>query len=145
MANYSATARTNYFRIKERAAFDAWVDTVCYQELSIIEKDGDPLRVGLNATSGDCSGFSINYEDEDGEEQNLLEGLAQHLAEGEVAILVESGAEKCRNAASNEGCICVTERGRYDMARRIRDQTRTVQTRTAQTPWPHPEQTSRDQ
>lgn len=96
MANYSATARTNYFRIKERAAFDAWVDTVCYQELSIIEKDGDPLRVGLNATSGDCSGFSINYEDEDGEEQNLLEGLAQHLAEGEVAILVESGAEKCR-------------------------------------------------
>jgi hypothetical protein len=113
MANYSATARTNYFRIKERAAFDAWVDTVCYQELSIIEKDGDPLRVGLNATSGDCSGFSINYEDEDGEEQNLLEGLAQHLAEGEVAILVESGAEKCRYVTGYAIAVMADPAGGY--------------------------------
>jgi hypothetical protein len=97
MANYVGTARTNYFRVKDRTAFEAWIDTVCYQDLSIMVKDAaDPLLVGLNATNGDCSGFSINYEDEDGEERNLLEGLAQHLAEGEVAVLVEAGSERAR-------------------------------------------------
>jgi hypothetical protein len=96
MANFIATARSNYFRIKDRAAFEAWLNTVCYQELSILAKDDDPLRVGLNATHGDCSGFAINYEDENGEEQNLLEGLAQHLADGEVAVLIEAGSERCR-------------------------------------------------
>lgn len=96
MSNYVSTARSNYFRVKDREAFEAWLNTVCYQELSIIEKDTDPLLVGLNATNGDCSGFALSYEDDNGEEQSLLEGLAQHLAEGEVAILVEAGAEKCR-------------------------------------------------
>lgn len=95
MANYTATARSNYFRIVDRAAFDEWLETVAYQELTVLETE-DPLVVGLNATNGDCSGFAMEYEDLDEQPQSLLAGLAQHLAEGEVAVLVESGSEKCR-------------------------------------------------
>ena len=95
MSNYTATARTNYFRVKDRAAFSDWVDSVRYQELSILVH-ADPQLVGLNATNGDCSGFQIDWQDDDGAEHNLLAELAQHLAEGAVAVLVEAGSEKCR-------------------------------------------------
>ena len=95
MANYSATSRSSYFCVKNRAAFDEWLATVAYNDLTVLETD-DPLRVGLNATNGDCSGFSIEFEDEDGESRNLLEELAKHLADGEVAVLMEAGSEKCR-------------------------------------------------
>ena len=98
MANYSATSRSSYFRVKSRAAFDEWLSTVAYNDLTVLETD-DPLRVGLNATNGDCAGFSIEFEDEDGESRNLLEELAKHLADGEVAVLMEAGAEKCRYVA----------------------------------------------
>ena len=95
MANYIATARTSYFRVKDRAAFDAWLATVEYNDLTVLETD-DPLRVGLNATNGDCAGFYLEFEDEDGESRDLLAELAEHLAEGEVAVLVQSGSEKVR-------------------------------------------------
>lgn len=95
MANYIATARTNYFRVKDREEFEAWLETVGYNELSIIETD-DAQRVGLNATHGDCAGWSTSWQDEEGDEHDLLEELASHLADGEVAILVEAGAENAR-------------------------------------------------
>lgn len=95
MANYYATARTNYFKVKDLDAFKEWLKSVRMNDLSLIE-DADTGRVGINATCGDCAGWMLNYEDDDGEEHDLLAELAEHLTEGEVAILVEAGAEKVR-------------------------------------------------
>jgi hypothetical protein len=92
VANYYAAARSNYFRVADRAAFGAWADS-----LNLTVEEGDaPGNLMIHA---DEDGWPAWAYDADGEELadfDLPQALGQHLAPGETAILMESGAEKLR-------------------------------------------------
>jgi len=101
MANYYASARTNYFAVTDLEAFKADIEskTSSVQVVSQ-EKDGLTL-VGLLGSDDDGGGFPFEYQDEDGEyvELDWAEVFKAHLEDGWVAIIMESGAEKLRYIA----------------------------------------------
>ena len=83
MANWYGTARSNYFRVKDLAAFEAWAED---RSLSVMTDNEDPTLVGI-------------YPDDPGEdiiEIALIREVAAHLPEGQVVVLMCSGAEKLR-------------------------------------------------
>ena len=97
MANYYGTTRTNYFRVKDADAFNKWIEQ--FSGIEIIKKDG---TVGLLFDDG-MPTIRWETEDADGNEQNdveveidFMDELAEHLADDEVAVLQEAGAEKMR-------------------------------------------------
>lgn len=112
MANYYASARSNYFAVKDYDKFMAWVNTlpdvgVWKQELSSAQDlvDDAPPRFALYDNGFDACGWPTfrwsELEDEHGvplddQDFDILEELAPHLADGEVAVLMEVGAETLR-------------------------------------------------
>ena len=107
MANYYASARSNYFKVKNQDAFVQWVDS-----LSDCEAWTEGDRVGFCSTGGNCAGWPsmrLNAATDEYEALDILQELSQHLAVGEVAVLMESGAEKLRyitgiaNAVNHKG------------------------------------------
>ena len=98
MANFNGTARSNYFRVKDEAAFRTWCAAL---GLAIFEGEGKQLGMfGFYSDDSDTGTFpsfrpSRHGEDDD-EEIDLGEELAPHLADGEIAVLMEAGAEKLR-------------------------------------------------
>lgn len=92
MANWYGAARTNYFRVKDPEAFKRWLSDF---EVVVIEKDG---RYGFYSND-EYGGFpSYRHNDETGEyvDIDLANELSGHLVAGEVAVLIENGAEKLR-------------------------------------------------
>ena len=97
MANYYESARTNYFRVKDIAAFIAFMDTV----------PGAKYHAGDIADSF-CVLFTeegvpnVRYNEEAPddadpyEEFDFMEELSPHLADGSIAVLQGSGHEKLR-------------------------------------------------
>ena len=101
MANYYASARTNYFAVTDLEAFKADIESKTSSvEVISQEKDGLTL-VGLLGTDADGAGFPFEYENEDGDyvELDWAEIFKAHLEDGWVAIIMESGAEKLRYIA----------------------------------------------
>src|SRR5437660_492710 len=94
MANWYGHARSNYFRVKDKAEFVRWAESI--GDLEIIEDDAG--RVGLLSSSENGGWpYSRYAEEKDQEEEiDLLGGIASHLQEGSVAVLVEIGAERSR-------------------------------------------------
>lgn len=93
MANYYADARSNYFRVKDEQAFR---DALAPYEVEIVKRNA--VEYALLANGGDCNGWpswSVNEQDED-VEIDFPALVAEHLADGEVAIFMEAGAEKLR-------------------------------------------------
>ena len=96
MANYIASARSNYFRVKDIDAFLTAMERVpdVYVET---DKDGS---VVLTVQNSDWGGWpSYYYDDENGIEEedfDIAELVSEHLEEDSVAILMEVGAEKLR-------------------------------------------------
>jgi hypothetical protein len=93
MANWYGTARTNYFAVKDREAFNAWVDGFNGGVGIFTEKRGEEILVGLYS---DNDGYWPSMRDT---EEGLVDvdfeaELAAHLADGEVAIQMSAGAEK---------------------------------------------------
>ncbi len=94
MANWYGTARSNYFKVKDADAFKAWVDSL--SDCVLIERNG---LYGFYSECPDSGGFpSQRYDDEteDYVDIDMVGELSAHLVEGEVAILMEAGAEKVR-------------------------------------------------
>ena len=91
MTDYEAKFRSNYFTVKDATAFK----TFCEQyELEFIEKDG---RCGFLMSFFTDNGFPLFAWDHEKEEGiDVLNNLIQHLAEGQVAIIIETGNEKLR-------------------------------------------------
>ena len=94
MANYYASARTNYFKVKDPKAFKQWVDTLPDVAADFRKKDGKYVLLA----EGEYGWTTERYNEdvEDYEAVNLEEEIVPHLAEGEVVILQEIGAEKLR-------------------------------------------------
>lgn len=97
MANYMGSARSNHFRVRDEAAFLHWVESL--PGVMARMDDGNPERFALLVEDGDGGGWpNWRYEErtEDEGELDIYAELAGHLADGEVAILQEVGAEKLR-------------------------------------------------
>jgi len=96
MAQWIGHARTNYFGVKDEAAFRAAFVTV---EVEIVEIRGmDGMRFALLGND-EYGGFpSMRYVDDEDElvDIDVTGMLIEHLADGEVAVLQEVGAEKLR-------------------------------------------------
>lgn len=90
MANYYACARSNYFQVKDLEAFKKEIETPSIE----IHEEGE---------KGICilfyEGIISDYYDENGEdyiEINWADIFKRHLKEFQVAVFMESGAEKLR-------------------------------------------------
>jgi len=132
MANYYATARSNYFAVKDEKAFREWAEHI---GLNILEPDnrdkvadGIP-RFGITPGDGDDSGWPAmrhNAETDDYDDIDVPGQLSEHLADDEVAVLMEVGNEKLRYvsgsavAVNNLGkSVSLNLGGIYRTARRL--------------------------
>lgn len=97
MANWYGTSRSNYFRVKDEAAFRKFVDATgveCFVD--------NKHRFAVVADSVNDGNWPSNiykqYEDgtEDYEDIAFIDELAKHLADDEIAVLMTTGAEKLR-------------------------------------------------
>lgn len=98
MANYYATTRSNYFRVKDRQLFSEEMEAC---DIRVLEHTTDPDLICI--TSDLDGGWPSHREvprTEDNpysfEEVDMTEILPKHLQEGEVAVLMEVGHEKLR-------------------------------------------------
>jgi hypothetical protein len=97
MANYCATCRTNYFRVRDVFAFGEWADqySVTVADLVVDSAENPVTKYALLGEDPDGGGWP-SWNPETDEEINFVEELSKHLADGEVAVLIEVGAEKQR-------------------------------------------------
>lgn len=94
MANYTAAARSNYFRVKNPKAFRRWCDRL---NLDIIQPDeGGPEPFFAITPSDDDTGCWPSFHPESDEEIDINHEFAPHLDPRDVAILMQSGHEKLR-------------------------------------------------
>ncbi len=113
MANYYASARSNYFRVKDLAAFRAAMTPL---SVEVVGNDDDPQQVAL--LSDDEAGWPSGYWDEASDtdvEVDVAELVAGHLADGWVAVFMEAGHEKLRYVAG-----CATAINAAGQVRQIR-------------------------
>ncbi len=94
MANYYETARTNYFRVKDEAAFNAFMDTVPGAEIA--HSSTKPGMVCVLFTDETVPSSRYNEETEDWDEFDFMAELAPHLADKSIAVLEAAGSEKLR-------------------------------------------------
>ena len=91
MANYYASCRSNYFRVKDEQAFVAAMADV--PDIELFNKDGFYCLLGY----GESGWPSYSLDEDDNEVEIDVESLvSEHLADEEVAIFVEVGSEKLR-------------------------------------------------
>lgn len=108
MANYYAAARSNYFTVDDPEALRAALSGLDIELLA--DDDNDPNRVVLLCTNeGGWPSWRYDEENDEDIEVDLPALVAPHLAEGQVAVLIESGAEKLRYVAG--AAIAVNKRG----------------------------------
>ena len=115
MANYYATARSNYFAVKDETAFRKWAARI---GLNIMEPDhhdkvaeGVP-RFGITPGDEDNGGWPNllhNAETDDYDDIDVPGQLSVHLADDEVAILMEAGSEKLRYVSGS--AVAVNNKG----------------------------------
>ena len=89
MANYEGVARSNYFQVLDVDAFRTWAKEL---DLEVIEDADEPNAVGLISHTDDGTWPACNLETMEDIDFGRL--LAQHLAPGQIAILMEIGHEK---------------------------------------------------
>lgn len=105
MANWYGLGRTNYVRVRDRAALDSWIEQIGVS-VEIFEK-GDLIALsGYESDDGDLPSW---YEDEDGEEHDdfLGEFVADHLHPEDVLVYMSCGAEKARYASGHASAYMV--------------------------------------
>jgi hypothetical protein len=127
MATYTSSARTNYFRVKDVNAFNKWIKQFSGLETIVQERQG---TVGILFDDGvptyrwgTIEGDEIDFNEV---EIDFMEELALHLADEEVAVLQEVGAENLRFV--NGYAVAVNNKGErrdisleniYDLAKEL--------------------------
>lgn len=94
MANYTATTRSNYFRVKNATAFEEWCSARDLNFWTKSDYGAEGTFYAMSADTGDCNGWPSC--DEEGDEIDITTELTEHLDPRDVAILLECGAEKLR-------------------------------------------------
>lgn len=88
MANYYASARSNYFKVKDLTAF---IEAIKPFPIKIYEHTDGSLCL-LSDNDGGWSWYNAKTD----EEIDSVELISPHLQDNEVCILLETGAEKLR-------------------------------------------------
>lgn len=93
---YNATSRTNWFDVKDEAAFRAALKPF-ENIVEIATRSGDD-KLMLSAEDNDEGTFPSAYFDENNKCQEVVfhDLVAEHLADGEVAVFISAGADKLR-------------------------------------------------
>ena len=107
MANWYGSARSNYFRVKDADVFSQWARR---RGLGVFKSERGPDILAIHPGDSTDSGGWPSYDMEKEEEFELEAELAQHLAPGQVAILLEVGTEKLRYLTGQ--AIAVNAKGR---------------------------------
>lgn len=123
MADWYGHARSNYFRVKDLEAFKKAMEPLS-DEVEIWQHGDERLgppkddRIALGVTGSDKGGWPSEYYDVNKDEYvevDVVDLVAQHLADDEVAIFMECGAEKLRYltgrawAVNNKGEVAVVD------------------------------------
>ncbi len=130
--NYEAHARSNYFRVKDEAAFRWWADQrgidLEANSDNVLEAGGPPETLFMLSMS-DGSGWPTSWYDEQTQEDHecdVLTELAAHLHPEDVAVLMEVGHEGGRyvvgqaeavNAAGQTRYVCLDKI--YELAKEL--------------------------
>lgn len=93
MANYYEKARTNYFKVKDAAAFQKYLDLFGSIDLVVNEKTGQYALI-FDEASGVPS-FYLNDDDED-IEVDFIDDVSKHLTDDSILVLQAIGNEKMR-------------------------------------------------
>ena len=97
MADYYAQTRSNYFKVKDEAAFRQWAES---RELEVWEKDESKGQYfAIHSADVDQKGWCRLAYDEKMDnytEVDFAQELSTHLQEGSVAVLMEIGSESLR-------------------------------------------------
>lgn len=95
MANYEATARSNYFKVVNEKKFREYCRRWNFEVIERGRGRGKLLGFVVRAESGLPTSY---YDEEKGEDIDgyPLNELAEHLAPGHVAVFMEVGHEKAR-------------------------------------------------
>ncbi|NLF19586.1 MAG: hypothetical protein GX595_20340 [Lentisphaerae bacterium] len=92
MADWTGVSRTNFFRVKDGAAFEQAMSGHAV-DLWKKEPEGEGTLYGLGAGSNE--GYWPDWND-DGDEIDFPAIVAEHLADGEIVVFVSAGYEKHR-------------------------------------------------
>lgn len=124
MANYIATCRSNYFKVKDPETFLAAMELI---PNIVVDSDNNDETFYILGDDPDGAGWpNWIYDDETGEETevDLFATVANHLQDGEVAVFMEAGAEKqryvigCAVAVNSKGeCRTIHLHDIYDIAK----------------------------
>jgi hypothetical protein len=93
MANWYGSSRSNYFRVKDSDAFLQWVGK---RGLGLYKNSEDATVFAIHSGNSTDGGSWPSYDLGSVTEIDLVAELAQHLPKGQVAVLMEIGAEKLR-------------------------------------------------
>lgn len=97
MSNYYGSGRSNYFAVKDIAAFKLAVEP---HDFRVHEHhEGGTVCVLSEEPDGTGSFFRNLYDEDDellDEDWSLVEQIVPHLKDGEVAVLIHVGSEKMR-------------------------------------------------
>jgi hypothetical protein len=141
MANYYGIGRTNYFRVKDEAAFREAVEGLL--GVTLHTRAEVPTLFMLMSDDPDGGGWRVLPKGADGEADwdaeyvDIADFLAAHLADGEVAIVMESGHEKYRyvtgwaiavNSRGERKCVSIDDI--YILARDLTDRPNDITTAT---------------
>lgn len=128
MANYTASARSNQFEVKDP---DALRRELADLDIDVVSDDPEnPQRVVLLCHSDNGTWPSWRYDEpaDNDIEVDVAALIAAHLTAGQVAVLIESGAEKLRFIGGH--AVAVNSRGEqvdvsleeiYERANRLGD------------------------
>jgi hypothetical protein len=106
MANWYGSSRSNYFCVKDDEAFLEWAEN---RGLGVFRSESNPGYFAIHGGDND-SGSWPSYDLEADTEIDLVTELAGHLPKGQVAVLMEIGAEKLRYLTGI--AIAVNHKGR---------------------------------
>jgi len=99
MANYYASARTSYAKMKCGKKFRDWADTIPECKVITSASDKHGMLYGLIFTGDDCGSIPNSQWDEEADEHldfDIYEEIQKHLADGWAISFKEAGAEKLR-------------------------------------------------
>ncbi len=107
MANYICTARTNYFAVKNKKHFLAWV---AQRDITAVRSEERPGQFALFPGESDDGNALPNHDHETDDEIDFVAELARHLRKGSVAVIVQAGAERLRYVGAHATAVAADGR-----------------------------------
>lgn len=104
MANWYGASRSNYFKVKDVAAFK---EAMSNYEVNVWDADDEGFALGAATEDGSWP----SYDSANDEYIDFEDVVAPHLADGEVCVFMSAGHEKLRYITGN--AIAFINTGEY--------------------------------